>query len=55
LNFIEKNETTEIISYIGPEFYIYDDKQRKDETKLKELFKKEEAFFSNNEVVILEK
>lgn len=46
LGFIDKNEHTEIISYIGPEFRILDEKKRRDNKRIGELISKEDAFFS---------
>jgi hypothetical protein len=43
LNMIEKNESTESISYIGPDLRIYDENNRKISWKIYEIMKREDA------------
>lgn len=48
LGFIEKNENTEGVSYIGPDLRVYDEETfKKNLDKTQALLKKEEAFFTD--------
>ena len=47
LSFIEKNENTEVVSYIGPDLRVFDEStMKKNSEKVQNLLKKEEAFFT---------
>jgi len=50
LGFIEKNENTEVVSYIGPDLRVFDEAtMKKNSEKVQNLLRQEEAFFSELE------
>ena len=46
LNFIERNETTEILAYVGPQFTTFDKNFKKDPQLTLELLRAEDSYFN---------